>query len=94
MRGNAVKRLWMALVTAICGIGLLSVYLVPTAEAVPFTPKTGVTFNNAAGNKTAERRIQTRLDKTIVATPKGATITMGMYLFSEKSTADHDLLGS
>ena len=88
MRGNAVKRLWMALVTAICGIGLLSVYLVPTAEAVPFTPKTGVTFNNAAGNKTAERRIQTRLDKTIVATPKGAMITMGMYLFSEKSTAD------
>ncbi|MFT4167033.1 MAG: phospholipase D-like domain-containing protein [Microlunatus sp.] len=88
MRGKQLKRLWTALVTAICGIGLLSFYLVPTAEAAPFTPTTGVTFNNAAGGKTAERRIQTKLDKTISATPKGATITMAMYLFSQKSTAD------
>lgn len=85
----------MALVTAICGIGLVSAYLVPTAEAAPYTPKTGVTFNNAAGNKTAERRLQTMLDKTVSAVPgcaKGQEgcqkITMAMYLFSEKSTAD------
>ena len=95
MRGKAVKRLWMTLVTAICGIGLMSVYLVPTAEAAPYTPKESVVFNNAAGNRTAERRIQTVLDKTISAVPgcpKGQegcqTITMAMYLFREKGTAD------
>ena len=98
MRGKAVKRLWMTLVTAICGVGLLGAYLVPAAEAAPYTPKTGVTFNNAAGKKSAERRIQTKLDDTISAVPGCTdpettgcvpqTITMAMYLFSEKSTAD------
>ena len=90
-----MKRFLATLVTAICSAGLLSMYLVPTAEAAPYTPKTGVVFNNAAGNKTAERRAQTVLDKTISAVPgcpagkAGCqTITMAMYLFSQKSTAD------
>ncbi|HEY5848960.1 MAG TPA: phospholipase D-like domain-containing protein [Microlunatus sp.] len=83
-----MKRLLVTLVTAICGAALMSMYLVPTAEAAPYTPKTGVVFNNAAGSKTAERRAQAVLDKTISATPRGATITMAMYLFSQKSTAD------
>ena len=85
----------MALVTAICGVGLLSVYLVPSAEAAPYTPKESVVFNNAAGSKAAERRIQTVLDNTISSVPGCPTgqagcqtITMAMYLFSEKSTAD------
>ena len=90
-----MKRLLTTLVTAICGAALMGMYLVPTADAAPYTPKTGVVFNNAAGNKTAERRAQTVLDKTISAVPgcpagkAGCqTITMAMYLFSQKSTAD------
>ena len=90
-----MKRLLATLVTAICGAALMGVYLVPTAEAAPYTPRTGVVFNNAAGNKTAERRVQTVLDKTISAVPGCPTgkagcqtITMAMYLFSQKSTAD------
>jgi phosphatidylserine/phosphatidylglycerophosphate/cardiolipin synthase-like enzyme len=83
------------LVTAICGAALMGIYLVPTADAVPYTPRTGVVFNNAAGSKTAERRAQTVLDNTIAAVPGCPTgkagcqtITMAMYLFSQKSTAD------
>ena len=91
-----MKRFLATLVTAICGAALMGAYLVPTAEAAPYTPKTGVVFNNAAGNKTAERRAQTVLDKTISAVPgcptakahERQTITMAMYLFSQKSTAD------
>ena len=90
-----MKRLLTTLVTAICGAALMGMYLVPTADAAPYTPKTGVVFNNAAGNSTAERRAQTVLDKTISAVPgcpvgkAGCqTITMAMYLFSQKSTAD------
>jgi len=92
-----MKRFLATLVTAICGAALMGAYLVPTAEAAPYTPKTGVVFNNAAGNKTSERRAQTVLDKTISAVPgcntakgctKRQTITMAMYLFSQKSTAD------
>ena len=91
-----MKRLLATLVTAICGAALLGAYLVPTtAEAAPYTPKQGVVFNNAAGSKTSERRIQTVLDKAISAVPgcpagkAGCqTITMAMYLFSQKSTAD------
>ena len=90
-----MKRFLATLVTAICGAALMGAYLVPTAEAAPYTPKTGMVFNNAAGNKTAERRAQTVLDNTIAAVPgcpaakPGCqTITMAMYLFSQKSTAD------
>ena len=92
-----MKRLIATLVTAICGAALVGAYLVPTAEAAPYTPKQGVVFNNAAGNKTAERRAQVVLDKAISAVPgcnpaagckKRQTITMAMYLFSQKSTAD------
>lgn len=92
-----MKRLIATLVTAICSAALLGAYLVPTAEAAPYTPKQGVVFNNAAGSKTAERRAQTILDKAISAVPgcnpaagckKRQTITMAMYLFSQKSTAD------
>ena len=64
-----MKRLLVTLVTAICGAALMSVYLVPTAEAAPYTPKQGVVFNNAAGGSTAERRAQTVLDKTISGVP-------------------------
>ena len=90
-----MKRLLATLVTALCGAALMGAYLVPTADAAPYTPKTGVVFNNAAGSKTAERRAQAVLDKTISAVPgcpagkAGCqTITMAMYLFSQKSTAD------
>lgn len=90
-----MKRLVATVVTAICGLALMGAYLVPTAEAVPTTPKAGVTFNNAAGSKTSERRIQAVLDNAISAVPGCAagkagcqTITMAMYLFSQKSTAD------
>ena len=84
-----MKRLLVTLVTAICGAALMSMYLVPTAEAAPYTPRNGVVFNNAAGSKTAgAARRRPVLDKTISATPRGATITMAMYLFNQKSTAD------
>lgn len=91
-------RRWVAtVVTGIIGAALVGAYLVPAAEAAPYTPKQGVIFNNAAGNKTAERRAQTALDRAIDAVPgcfpakgctKRQTITMAMYLFSQKSTAD------
>lgn len=90
-----MKRLIATLVTAICGAALVGAYLVPTAEAAPYTPKQGVVFNNAAGSKTAERRAQKILDDAISAVPNCPagragcqTITMAMYLFSQKSTAD------
>lgn len=89
------RRIIATIVTAICGVALIGTYLVPTAQAAPYTPKQGVVFNNAAGNKTAERRAQTVLDNTISSVPgcpvgkAGCqTITMAMYLFSQKSTAD------
>lgn len=83
-----MKRLLATLVTAICGVGLLSLYLVPTAEAAPYTPKAGANFNNSSGSKAAERRLQTDLDRAISATPRGSTITMAMYLFNQGSSTD------
>lgn len=90
-----MKRFFAIVVTAVCGLALMGGYLAPKAEAAPYTPRAGVVFNNAAGNKAAERRIQTVLDNAISAVPgcpKGKegcqTITMAMYLFSQKSTAD------
>ncbi|MDN5804320.1 MAG: hypothetical protein L0H26_07020 [Microlunatus sp.] len=83
-----MKRLLVTLLTAICGAALVGAYLVPTAEAAPYTPKNGVVFNNSSGPKASERRIQTTIDQAISATPRGATITMAMYLFNQYSTAD------
>ena len=80
-----MKRLLVTLVTAICGAALMSMYLVPTAEAAPYTPKNGVIFNNPAKSRAKERRIETTLDNAVAATPRGATISMVMYLFNDNT---------
>jgi phosphatidylserine/phosphatidylglycerophosphate/cardiolipin synthase-like enzyme len=80
-----MKRFLATLVTAICSAGLLSMYMVPTAEAAPYTPTNGVIFNNPAKSRTLERKIQTTLDKAVSATPRGATISMVMYLFNDNT---------
>jgi phosphatidylserine/phosphatidylglycerophosphate/cardiolipin synthase-like enzyme len=80
-----MKRLFATLVTAICGAALMSMYLVPTAEAAPYTPKNGVVFNNPAKSRAQERRIQTTLDNAVSATPGGEIISIVMYLFNDNS---------
>jgi phosphatidylserine/phosphatidylglycerophosphate/cardiolipin synthase-like enzyme len=81
-----MKRLLATLVTAICTVGLLSIYLVPTAEAAPYTPHSGVIFNNPAKSRKKERAIVDQLNRAISATPRGETISIVMYLFNDNST--------
>ncbi len=80
-----MKRLLVTLVTAICGAALMGMYLVPTAQAAPYTPTNGVVFNNPAKSRTQERKIETTLDNAVNATPRGATISMVMYLFNDNT---------
>jgi hypothetical protein len=61
----------------------------PAAAAVDtYTPVTGAIFNRPVGTTTEQRRIFTHVNRTIDATPAGATIRIAVFSFSEKATAD------
>jgi len=58
------------------------------AEAAVYSPTNKTIFNNPKGSKAQELKIITELDRTIDATPRGATIKMAQYLFDIDSTAN------
>lgn len=58
------------------------------AVAGTYTPVTGAIFNRPVGTSTDQRRIFTHVNRTIDATPAGATIKIAVFSFSEKATAD------
>ncbi len=61
----------------------------PAAAVVgTYTPVTGAIFNRPVGTSTDQRRIFTHVNRTIDATPAGATIKIAVFSFSEKATAD------
>ncbi len=82
-----MKRLLTSVITAVCAVGLISVFLVPSASAAPWTPRDGVIFNNPKGSLAAENAIITQLNRAIERAPKGSSISMAMYLFDKPSTA-------
>ncbi len=60
----------------------------PAAQRVlDFTPVTGATFNRPIGSWGEQRAIFTHINKTIDATPPGATIRFAVYSFALKGTA-------
>jgi phosphatidylserine/phosphatidylglycerophosphate/cardiolipin synthase-like enzyme len=89
----------IALVAALCvtpiltgqpgGDGSRPLRLQPVAnQATSFTPKTGATFNKPTGNPDQQRRIFAKVNKTIDAAPRGSTIRVAVFSFTEKRTAD------
>lgn len=59
-----------------------------SSQALNYTPTTGATFNNPLGTWAQQRRIFTKINKSIDATPAGATIQFAVYSFSEGRTAN------
>jgi hypothetical protein len=53
-----------------------------------YTPVTGAIFNSPVGSAAEQRAIFTHVNKTIDATPPGATIRFAVFSFSEQATAD------
>jgi phosphatidylserine/phosphatidylglycerophosphate/cardiolipin synthase-like enzyme len=58
------------------------------ARSVGFSPTTGAVFNRPVGSRSEQTRIFTYLNKTIDATPRGATIRFAVFSFAWKPTAD------
>ncbi len=97
-------RLGRSLVVALAAALALALLLVPggpagsprsgvrttpaAAVAGTYTPVTGAIFNRPVGTSTDQRRIFTHVNRTIDATPAGATIKIAVFSFSEKATAD------
>lgn len=89
----------IALVAALCVTPILAgqpagdaprpLRLQPVANhATSFTPQTGATFNNPNGTPDQQRRIFAKVNKTIDAVPRGSTIRVAVFSFTEKKTAD------
>ena len=53
-----------------------------------YTPVTGAIFNRPVGTSAEQRAIFTHVNRTIDATPPGATIRFAVFSFSEQATAD------
>ena len=68
----------------------MGAYLVPTAEAAPYTPTNGVVFNNAAEVEGAGAQASRRRWTTRSAPPRrrAPDHLHGMYLFSEATMLD------
>lgn len=65
-----------------------AVRTVPTAQQLlAYTPATGAIFNRPVGGVAEQRAIFSHVNKTIDATPPGATIRFAIYSFAEESTA-------
>ena len=58
------------------------------AHATSFTPHTGATFNKPYGTRAQQRRIFVLVNRTIDAVPRGGTIKIAVFSFTEKATAD------
>lgn len=58
------------------------------AQSVGFTPTTGAVFNRPIGTVAQQTRIFSYINKTINATPRGATIRFAVFSFTWKPTAD------
>ena len=65
-----------------------TLHTVPASQRIlDYTPVTGATFNRPVGTAAEQRAIFTHINKSIDATPPGATIRFAVYSFSEKPTA-------
>lgn len=61
----------------------------PAVEPVAaFTPRTGATFNRPTGTRAEQDRVHALVNRTIDAVPRGGTIRIAVFSFSEKATAD------
>jgi phosphatidylserine/phosphatidylglycerophosphate/cardiolipin synthase-like enzyme len=61
----------------------------PALEQVAaFTPRTGATFNRPIGSRAEQDRVHALVNRTIDAVPRGGTIRIAVFSFSEKATAD------
>ena len=58
------------------------------AHATSFTPRTGATFNNPTGTRAQQLRIFRLVNNTIDAVPRGGTIRIAVFSFTEKATGD------
>ena len=67
-------------VAAVAGL-LLSLVGVPAASA-DYTPKDGITFNNAYGDRAAQNAILSKIYRSIRATPRGAQIDIMSWNFN------------
>ncbi len=56
--------------------------------AAAFTPRTGATFNRPIGTRAEQDRVHALVNRTIDAVPRGETIRIAVFSFSEKATAD------
>jgi hypothetical protein len=81
-----VKRMVLAVVSALAMVVALGA--VSPAAAAPYTPRSGLVFNNPRGTKAHQLGIITTIDRSIDAAPRGSTIWMAQYLFDIDSTAN------
>lgn len=85
------RSLIVALVAGLALAWMLSTAPTRTVPAsqrlLDYTPSTGATFNRPVGTTAEQRAIFTHINKTIEATPPGATIRFAVYSFAEKATA-------
>jgi hypothetical protein len=81
----------VALVAGLAMALLMSTAPVRTAPAaqrlLDYTPADGAIFNRPVGTTAQQRAIFTHVNKSIDATPPGATIRFAVYSFAEKATA-------
>jgi hypothetical protein len=81
----------VALVAGLAMALLMSTAPLRTAPAaqrlLDYTPTTGAKFNRPIGTTAQQRAIFTHINKSIDATPPGATIRFAVYSFAEKATA-------
>jgi hypothetical protein len=57
-------------------------------QVAAFTPRTGATFNRPIGTRAEQDRVHALVNRTIDAVPRGGTIRIAVFSFSEKATAD------
>ena len=82
------------IVALVAGLALALLLSTSPQRTVPasqrlldYTPVTGATFNRPIGTTAQQRAIFAHINKTIDATPPGATIRFAVYSFAEKATA-------
>ena len=89
---SAVRR--SAVVALVAGLAMALLMSTAPTRTVPaaqrlldYTPVTGAIFNRPVGTVAEQRAIFTHVNKSIDATPPGATIRFAVYSFAEKATA-------
>ena len=90
-RRSLARNVVVALVAGLAMALLMSTAPTRTVPAsqrlLDYTPVTGAVFNRPIGTVAEQRAIFSHVNKTIDATPPGATIRFAVYSFAEKATA-------